>query len=261
MASLRDLQSAFADAVFAGHTSRIATMVASNGIPAEERVGIYRNNTQIGFANALAVEFPIIVKLGGEEWFDQTARMYQRSYPSRSGNLHHVGASFPDYLRSLFAETEYAYFGDVAELEWAYQEVLVAEDHPSLDLAALACVAEGDYKTLKFNLHPAIRLVASNYPILDLWREHKNSGSTSRIEMTESQRVLVQRREVHVDLRNLSRPDFRLLQAFADGQPLEAALASALEEQHDFDAAAALPRFARLGVFCGFELSMTSQVN
>src|SRR5882724_10782337 len=126
MASLRDMQNAFADAVLGGNTARIATLIVGDDVPAAERVGIYRNNAQTGFADTLAAEFPIVEQLGGKDWFKQTAHAYQRKYPSRSGNLHHVGERFADYLRDLLNGTDYAYFGDVAALEWAYQEVLVA---------------------------------------------------------------------------------------------------------------------------------------
>ncbi len=49
---------------------------------------------------------------------------FLHAHPSRSGNLHHIGAPFAPFLAQRFAGTQYAYFADVAALEWAYQEAL-----------------------------------------------------------------------------------------------------------------------------------------
>ena len=55
-----------------------------------------------------------------------------------SGDLHHVGAPFAAFLREQFADTGYLYLADVAALEWAYQECLVAEEFNPLDPVTLA---------------------------------------------------------------------------------------------------------------------------
>jgi hypothetical protein len=141
MVSLRELQRAFAEAVLFDHSEHAVALLEgqnTDGIAPAERIGIYRNNCRIGFAATLAAEFPVVQQLGGADWFEQTARQYQQHFPSPSGNLHHIGALFASYLAQELAGTAYEYFADVARLEWAYQEVLVAAESEALDVKQLS---------------------------------------------------------------------------------------------------------------------------
>jgi hypothetical protein len=254
MASLHEMQSAFADAILRGNDARIATMIAGDGMPEIERVGIYRNNSQIGFANALGAEFPIVKQLGGEEWFSQTARGYQRAHPSRSGNLHHIGAQYSTFLATELKDTRYKYFSDVAALEWAYQEVLIAADEQPLDLSLLSKIPPADYGALIFRLHPAVRLVSSDYAILKIWQAHQPGAQTTDCHLDESQLVLVQRCSTHVRLAPLDAGEFQLLAAFARGVVLADAIEAATRADASFDGATSLPRLAQLGVFVSIQI-------
>ena len=141
MTSLRELQVAFIDGTLHGYPAQINSLIAASALAPEARVSIYANNAREGFLNALAATFPVIERLAGQDWFRQTGREYMQRCPSRSGNLHYVGERFAAFLDDALRDTDYAYFADVARLEWAYQEVLVAADHPSFDLSALSGVS------------------------------------------------------------------------------------------------------------------------
>lgn len=222
MTSLRELQVAFLDGTLRGHPARISSLIAASELEPEARVAIYANNAREGFLQALAATFPVIERLGGQDWFRQTGRQYMRRHPSRSGNLHHVGERFAAFLDDVLRDTDYAYFADVARLEWAYQEVLVAADHPSFDISALSGVSPDDYGALAFRVHPAARLVESRYPVLAIWKANQPGAQTSSAISLDagSSRVLVIRREDHVELRELPAAEFALLAAFMRGATL-----------------------------------------
>jgi hypothetical protein len=112
----------------------------------------------------------VLLRLAGRDWFRQTGTAYLTLHPSRSGNLHHVGERFASFLEATLGDGAYAYFVDVARLEWAYQEVLVAGNGSALDLAALSDVPAERHADLVFEFHPAARLVASTFPLLAIWR-------------------------------------------------------------------------------------------
>ena len=128
MLALRELQTRFTDALFDGADAAVQGEIVADGVSVAERIDIYRNNLREGFSKALAIGFPVIEKLVGAEYFRQLALDFLGAHPSRAGNLHHIGAPFPAFLRERFAETEYAYLTDVAALEWACEEALVAPD-------------------------------------------------------------------------------------------------------------------------------------
>lgn len=252
MASLRDTQLAFADAVLFDSDERIGMLIDGGLFSPSERIAIYRNNARIGFLSTMEAAFPVVKQLGGDDWFEQTIRRYQQRHPSSSGNLHHVGERFAGYLLAELDGSSHAYFADIARLEWAYQEVLVAEDSSKFDVSTLAHVPPERYGALQFQLHPATRLISSCFPILKLWQAHRDDSATGSanldtIDMNAGENVLVLRRPTHVELRALPLNEFRLLQTFASGATLEHAL-----NDDELDAISGLTRVAQLGALGGF---------
>lgn len=250
MPSLRELQTRLTDALFDEDTESVLSQITSErGIDGRARLDIYRNNLREGFRKALALEFPVIEKLVGEAYFRQLALDFLRAHPSRSGDLHHIGEPFAGFLRGRFAETEYAYFPDVAALEWAYQEVEVAPDAPAIDLETLKQMDMSRFGELRFDLHPACRLVASRYPILRLWSSNQSGApEDERIDLgAGGDYVLVLRTVEGTELRGLPPGEFTFLASLAQGLPLGEALEAAAADVQ-FDPGAALRKFVDAAV-------------
>ena len=255
MLMLRDLQRAFVRGALSDAASAsICGQIIGDGIAPQRRLAIYRNNAVEGFLKTLQATFPTIVRLSGEDWFRQTGRQYMRRHPSRSGNMHYVGEHFASFLDVDLAGSNYDYFADVARLEWAYQEVLVAADHPAFDLSALALVPPADYGALTFSTHPAMRLMHSRFPVLAIWRSNQpDAASDERITLDRgSSNVLLIRRADHVELRELPAAEFALLAALVRGESLERAAECALEIDPRAALDAALGRIVSLGTLVDF---------
>jgi hypothetical protein len=255
MASLRELQQAFVDGVLSDRTAGICRLIARNGITPERRLGIYRNNASEGFLKTLEATFPVLLRLAGRDWIRQTGREYMRRHPSRSGNVHYIGERFAAFLAEQLFDSEYAYFADVARLEWSYQQILVAADHPSFDLTALAAVAPEHYPSLRFATHPALRLVSSAYPVLAIWKANRDEALDDAAEIrldAGASRLMLIRREQYVELRELSPGDYALLYSFTLGEPLGDAAESALIVDPALDLGAALTRLVKLEVLVDF---------
>lgn len=257
MLSLHELQQAFVEAVLRERTRQISPWIRRNGIAAERRLAIYRNNNVEGFLQTLHATFPVVARLSGDDWFRQTARRYMQQHPSRFGNIHYIGERFPGFLDATLADSEYEYFADVARLEWAYQEALVAADHRSLDVELLACVPPENYGALTFQTHPALRLVRSRFPALAIWRANQADVSENAPISLEdgASNVLVIRREDHVELRELPAADFVLLAAFVRGESLELAADRVLQAAPEADLGAVLSRVVKLGALVDFTLT------
>ncbi len=255
MLMLRELQRAFVQGALSDAAPvAITAQIIGDGIAPDRRLAIYRNNAVAGFLKTLQATFPTIVRLSGEDWFRQVGRNYLHHYPSRSGNIHYIGEHFATFLGAELAGSSYEYFADVARLEWAYQEVLVAADHPSCDLSALALVPPADYGALRFSTHPAMRLVHSGFPVLAIWRANQpDAASDEKIALDQgSSSVLLIRRADHVELRELPRAEFALLAALAHGECLEQAAERALEADPGAALNAALGRIVSLGALVDF---------
>lgn len=251
MLSLPELQMRFAAALFGDAAEPLSPWIRADGIASELRLGIYRNNLQQGFTKTLALEFPVIERLVGEDYFRQLALGFLARHPSRSGDLHHIGAPFADFLRAQFADTQYGYFADVATLEWAWQECLVAEDDQALEPQVLLTVPPHAYGCLQFVLHRAVRLLESPFPIARIWQANQPAGPAAEVIDLASgpEFVLVHRAGGGAGIARLSPGEFALLSALATAKPLEAALDSGFAREPGFDFAAALRRGFDLGVF------------
>ncbi len=109
MPSLRSLQSDF-----------LGALLGAGQI--EGRQGLYQSNVRINFSDSLRSTYPAVWRLVGEDYFRQTALMFQGTHPSRSGDLAHAGRGFPEYLAALHGDGQYRYLADIARLEWLCQE-------------------------------------------------------------------------------------------------------------------------------------------
>jgi hypothetical protein len=250
MRALRELQLQFVAALFDEREDAVHRHVREDGIDAGERIDIYRNNMREAFIKALALGFPVIERLGGTEYFRQLAVEFLRAHPSRHGNLHHIGGPFASWLRGKFERTEYSYFADVADLEWAYQEALVAPDAPALPLEALRQIDPAFYEDLTFRFHPACRFVRSDFPIVRIWQaNHPDTASDEVIDLASGgDNVLVIRTPDGVELHRLPREQFVFLQSLAEGNTLGAALGRALEMRQELDVGHALQKLFALNL-------------
>lgn len=257
MLALRELQMRFVDALFGGDSDAVAAHIEANGVDPAQRLDLYRDNLREGFTKALAIGFPVIERLVGAEYFRQLAFEFMHAHPSRAGNLHHIGAPFPQYLRERFAGTEYPYLGDVAQLEWAHEEAILADGEAPIAASALVEVDPARYEELRFRLHPACGLVSSRFPIVRIW--HANQSESDAAEVidlgTGGDNVLVHRTADCIEFHRLPSGEFAALAALARGAPLGAALEAALSADAAFDLGAALRHFLSLNVITGIALS------
>jgi hypothetical protein len=255
MPSLPELQSAFARAVIDRDEGRAAEWIAPTpALDAAARIAIYRNNVFGNYRNTLRQVYPVVMALVGGAFFDRAADVYAARYPSRSGDLNDFGGQFADFLAEWLPSAHLVYLGDVAKLEWAMETVFHAADAPPLDLQALAAVPPDRLSMLRFDLHPANRIVHSAYPILRIWQVNQPgyTGDQSVQLDAGGDALLVIRRDSSVELETLKRGELELLQGLADGKSLGEAHVHALEVEGGLDLSALLQRHVLGGTLVAF---------
>lgn len=222
---------------------------------------IYRNNLRAGFCKALALEFPIIERLGGEQFFRGLALDYQNRSPSRSGDIHAIGKGFPTYLFERLRDTPHTYFADVAAIEWSVVQALAAAEAEPFDSESLAALSLDSAERLRVTLHPSVRLTRTHSPALAIWRAHieSNTPDLAHIDVNASgETVLTWRSGSGVRLVSLSDAEAALLAALLDDQPLgvafDAAVGLVSSEAPTFDVAAALRTWTGSGVIVALSI-------
>jgi len=255
--SLRDLQRDMLSFALGDRATAPGEWIVEGRLCADRRLGVYRNNAQIVFANAMQAAYPVLVRLSGEDWFNQTALFYQRMHASRSGDLNEVGREFADFLADTLQGGEHEYFVDVARLEWAYGRTLNQRAVGSPDFEGLDTITEDEYESLCFRINPTASLLESSYPTFAIWSSNQPEvGCPPLIRLNQGgSRILVIRRVGRVDVQELGPHAFALLRAFADGASLGAGFRSVIEGVGEFDLANVLGQLIGVNALIGLRRS------
>lgn len=185
----------------------------------------------------------------GDEFFRYLARRFIECHPSQSGNLTEYGAELADFLADFAPAQALAYLPDLVALEWACQCAYSAADAPPLDFARLAQIPPAQHSALIVRLHPACRMVNSNFPIVSIWQMHQPGSVQIAVdERAGGEAALVSRVNDTVQVSAMTVAEARYLQALLDGRTLGEALAQA----EGFDLSAALQRWLKLNALQDF---------
>lgn len=254
---LPEYQSRFFDAVlFHRNDDQLAALLSS-----PECLDVYRNNAIENYRKTLASTYPVIERLVGHECFRSLAFEYMQKFPSVSGDLADFGSQFAEYLDSRFGGTEYAYLGDVAQLEWVYEYVYSSPDADPIDTDMLATIARQDGGRVRIEIHPACRFVFSEYPILEIWKANQPGADCARtIDLRAGgECVAVYRSDEFIEFRVMRIADGLFLSLLKAGGTLLSAFEQTVERYAEFDLAAALCRALEMRIMTDWSLTTVEQ--
>lgn len=221
MASLRELQRSFAASL------RDADVACAVVPPAN--LAVYRNNAGSTFRHALECTFPVVRRRVGDDYFRQLCAKYRERFPSRSGDLHWTGRDFPAFLAEYLGD-EYTWLADLARLEWARNECLVAVELPAISAEVLADFSGDDLEHLVFALQPSLRLVTSPYPVFSVWRLNQVENAPPVDQSLGSESGMIHIRRDYAEVRQVDPWLFSYLSALADGSSLGEAMTHVVDE-------------------------------
>ena len=244
MHSLRDVQERFYDAVLFEDAGALLGLLREKAVPSAHGIDVYRNNAREGFRKTLAADYPVVERLAGAACFRGLARSYARDRPSRSGDLQDFGRGFASFLDECYGAGEFAYLADVARLEWACQQALLAPDAERIGVECLEGHRAEDVESLRLRLHPASHFVRSPYPILRIWQLNQpGADEDATIDLAAGgDALLAFRRTDHVELRRLDAAEWSFLAALRAGGTLATAVDAGLAQDPGFDPSPALTR-------------------
>lgn len=221
-------------------------LTAPGGRPAGRRFDVYRNNVVVSLSNALAEGFPVLVKLLGEDFFKALAREFLRAHPPASPLLMLYGESLPGFLATFPPVAGYPYLPDIARLELALRQSYHAADSRAVEPAALAALPPDRLLDTRLDIAPAVRVLASPWPILSIWRANTEADAPAPVMGPED--VLVGRPGFDPAPWLLPPGGVAFASALAMGAPLGAALEGAGDA---FDLAATLEVLLAAGAITG----------
>lgn len=234
------------------------TAILADGLVSTDRLGIYRNTSRSTLTKALRLNYPAVERLVGADFFAAAADAFIVNGPPRTAWLDAYGAGFPGFLQGFEPAATLPYLPDVARLEWAIGRALHAVDAEPLAVSSLVDVAASASMCtrLRFEPHPSVGLVSSDYPVDAIWRAvlAGDDVALAAVDLGAGPvRLLVERCPDDVAVTRLDRQRWIFAGALLAGHPLSAAMAAV----DDPDATVWLAEHLAAGRFIGFALSDT----
>lgn len=217
---------------------------------AASALAIHRNNVAASLINVLMARFPVIVRLAGEDSFQALARRFVALYPPRSPVLMSYGEGFPAFLRCLRAAPSADYLADIASLEVARGQAYHAADAEPVAAECFAELTQQRLPSLQVLLHPSVRLLRSNFPVVSAW-EANQPGADTQIRCWKREDAIVVRPRHEVTVTRLPDGGFAFLSALANGATLATAIEAGFRDHAAFDLAANLAVLAGAGIVVG----------
>jgi hypothetical protein len=223
-----EIQAGFAAAVRDPDLPTPTSVVCRDRKISTHRFAVYRNNSAVSLVDALADSYPVVRELVGEAFFRAMAQAFVAQNLPQSPVLIEYGADFPEFIAAFPPAAELDFLAELARVERAWREAYHAADAKPLSLTALGQYDEGVVVDAKLQLHPSVRLVASQYPVISIWQAHNISGVDERQNVLRaiaqrSEGGMIVRPAADVDVQWLVPEMFELLAALGEGRSLGAA--------------------------------------
>ncbi|MDE1147046.1 MAG: DNA-binding domain-containing protein [Azospirillaceae bacterium] len=222
-------------------------ILGGDGTPPLPNAGLHHDNTLGGLAAALALSFPVVSRLVGEDCFAGLARAFIRRHPPCEAPLLRYGREFPAFLAARPVAALPPYLSDIARLEAAWNHAFHAPEADALEPAALAALGEEAERAI-LRLHPSHRFVVSDWPVDLIWQNNLD------IPGRDAVRLLLVRPNAEVLMKRLSPGALAFLMGVAAGQPLGTAWDGALALEADFDLRHELTGLLAMRAFFGVHL-------
>lgn len=238
------------DALLDGNATRPDAVGGEAAGDRARRFDIYRNNRAVSLIENLAATYPAVRKLVGEEFFTAVARAYIDAEPPLSPVIAEYGATIGDFLNSIPSTQSIPYLRDVAAIEWSRNEAYHAADAPVLALEALLGLGPDELVEASLCLHPAARVIRSQWPAGSLWSA-SSGGDTgaARIDLAQSECVVVVRPSWDVGVHVLSPTTADFFALLHDGSNIGDAVAGIMQSDPEFDTGLNLSHLLGLGLF------------
>jgi len=208
---------------------------------ARYRSGLWRHQEQ-----SLALTYPVINALVGDDFFRTLAYAYGRRHPSSHPDLGMFGEHLATFLGDYLPVAPYPYFAAVASLEWAIHCASRASEATALNVQALAQMGEQALDVQRFGLSPGCRLLTSEWPTVAIWTAHRGDGQRLPSVSRRACSALVYRSGWSVEVREVEAWERAALVRLFEHATLGEALLAAQEQYATSPGATALVDSAAL---------------
>ena len=232
----------------------------SKNLTSLERINIYHEMYYLRLIDILRGDFPAVLYALGDDVFTEMAREYIIAHPSQHYDLNGLGAKFPGFMRGVKRLKHRIFLGDLAKLERAIEEVFDEQPAKALTVDELLRVPQDQWVNARLQPVPALRLVASRFPINDFLEAVRGEKDPLLPAAKASHLVVYRKKNLRVWRLDLDAPQFAMLNALVRGKTVGQAVELCMEapDAQSIDLAASVKRWfdewAAFGFFSAVKL-------
>jgi hypothetical protein len=180
-----------------------------------DRWHVYEQGYFARLTEALSLEYAAVARIVGPEAFAALAARYVAVFPPRSSDLARAGDRLARFLEFDSLTLELPFLPDLARLEEAASACFTAADAKPIEWSALRALEPEVVSRMAFALSPGVALIASEWPVIDLWdlRFEADDEVVSLPVEGRPQTALVWRHEERVRVAAISPDEASLVEA------------------------------------------------
>jgi len=214
----------------------------------EKGLAIYRRNLQAGAVRALQISYPTVLKLVGDDLFTHAAKQLLKVELPNSGDWGLWGRGFPQLLKALPALHDFPSVVDIACLD-LLMHLQGREKDTGIDMASMTLLAECELDQLRLVLNPAIRILESDYPVIEIYKANTQSDHAEKYLHSAQQKLannigqncLIYRPQFKSLVRALDSAELNWLRLIQQGKSIGQALDAMLIQEQEFSLEGWLP--------------------
>lgn len=185
------------------------------------RLHIYSHAYRSRLGEALKENYPVLARVLGDDDFAVLANAFLDAYPSHTPSIRWFGARLTEFIAQHPDLLPHPSLADLIRMEWALNTAFDAADADPLKVDALLALDPETWPTLRFEVHPSVRLLASDWNVEPLWTALTADENAETEPPEEFQHHLLIWRVAH-------RTQWRSV------KPEEATLLQTIQEENDF---------------------------
>ena len=199
----------------------------------DDRLRVYADGYPVRVHDSLTEAYPAVAHLVGEPAFAALAQHYAASVPLTSYNLSDAGVQMPAFLRRDPLTRALPFLPDLAALEWHLTRAFHAAERPPLDPRTLSWTIE-DWADAVLHFQPSVAVIASAWPLLDLWTARETGRQAIDIELCgRPDDVVVRRAGLSVECESIAADEALALRLLLDGRTLAETTERLEADEHD----------------------------
>jgi hypothetical protein len=203
------------------HVGLLDSIVDQPLLSREERLAIYGDGYFSRLIGSLKEDFGILVRILGEDEFENLCHRYLAAYPSHTTGIDEVGEHLSKFLLTDPLSETMPFLSDAASISWLGILAFFADDSATVDQTSLTKVPEEAWATATFKLAPSVGLWRSDWAVQNALKDISAEGP-KLVEAFDSgpHHVVVFRRNEVVYFKDISPLSFQILQLIQEGHNL-----------------------------------------